>query len=147
MKRVAFLTISIVVFSVSAIYTARLGWPNAGHDVNTGSEIVITLDTSQVSERVWYGTASGDVTGNLTLQTLDVPPQLFRGTWSGTTRWQVGAGTSSFTAEMRGKINTYNGALNDVRKSDRRRKRGRPCVRSGAGHFGQSTPFCRDDTC
>jgi len=78
---------------------------------NAPSDVVINFDSRQVTERVWYGTASGGVTGNVTIEALNNPPQVFRGTWAGATRWQIVAGSDSFIAEMDGKINTYNGVL------------------------------------
>ena len=112
MKRTAILAVSILVFSILAVLVARSSWMQTRYDESRAPfDTVITFDTSQVTERVWYGSASGDVTGNVTLEALNDPPQLFHGTWAGTTRWQITAGSNSFTADMRGKINTYNGTM------------------------------------
>jgi hypothetical protein len=55
-------------------------------DTNAPSDVVVNFDTSLVTERVWYGTASGGVSGNVTIETLNNPPQVLRGTWAGATR-------------------------------------------------------------
>lgn len=85
--------------------------PGKAVEADAPEDVVISFDTSQVTERVWYGTASGGVTGDVTVETSTGAAQLFRGTWTGRTRWQIGAGSSSFVAEMGGKINSYNGVL------------------------------------
>lgn len=110
MKQLSFLALSFATIAICAFYLDRVGRTQS-RDAEAGAAIVINFDASQVTEGVWYGPASGDVTGNVTVESIDDPPELFRGTWSGRTRWQVAAGTSSFTSEMSGKINTYNGTM------------------------------------
>lgn len=113
MKKVKFLMLPFIALSVLSFGLVRSGWmrPRSSPDPNAGSDLIIAFDTRQVSERVWYGTTSGGINGDVTLEALNNPPQVFRGTWTGKTRWQIVAGSDSLVAEMDGKINTYNGVL------------------------------------
>jgi hypothetical protein len=112
MKRVKVLMLVFIALSVAAFCLVRVGlMQKKTIESNAPTDVVINFDTSLITESVWYGTASGGVTGNVTIEALNNPPQVLRGTWVGTTRWQVVAGNNSFVAEMQGKINSYNGVL------------------------------------
>jgi hypothetical protein len=112
MKRLKIAILIFIALSVSTFCMVRSGLMRMKTtEPNAPTDIVINFDTSQVTERVWYGTAAGGASGNVTIQALGDPPQVFRGTWAGATRWQIVAGNDSFVAEMEGKINTYNGVL------------------------------------
>ena len=112
MKRVIILTLFIIVISVSTFVVNRTVWMQSNEkNENAGSDLVINFNSSQVTENVWFGNTTGDVSGEVTLEALNNSPQIFRGTWAGGTRWQINAGSDSFIAQMNGKINTYNGVL------------------------------------
>jgi hypothetical protein len=112
MKRLKILTIVLVGLAVSVICLSGTGRMQTRNDsANAGSFAVIGFETAQVTERVWFGAASGDVSGEVTLEALNRSPQFLRGTWAGQTRWQIVAGENSFVAVMNGKINSYNGVL------------------------------------
>ena len=112
MKRRKFLTIVFIALLVAAFGLAQAGlMQKKAIEQNAPTDVVVNFDARQVTERVWYGAASGGASGNVTLEALNNPPQVFRGTWAGKTRWQIVAGNDSFIAEMEGKINTYNGVL------------------------------------
>lgn len=106
MKKIVFLFLVVMSLSV-AVWVAAY----ATDESNTPGDVVINFEAQQVSESVWEGPATGGAAGTATVEALNVPPALFKGTWAGVSRWQVVAGSGSFAAEMTGKINTYNGVL------------------------------------
>ncbi|MEZ5425231.1 MAG: hypothetical protein R2747_03095 [Pyrinomonadaceae bacterium] len=112
MKGIKIFTLLFIGLAFSAFFLIRSDRFHAGKsNAGTGSEIVVNFDTRQVSSSVWYGIATGDVSGNITLEAFENPPEIFRGTSSCKTRWHIVAGGNSFVAEMNGKINSYNGVL------------------------------------
>jgi hypothetical protein len=112
MKRIKILTLVLIALSLSAYGLVRSGWMQSRSDgAKAGADVIINFDAQQLTERVWSGPATGGVTGNVTIEALNNAPPIFRGTWSGVTRWQVVAGGNSFVAEMEGKINTFNGVM------------------------------------
>ena len=112
MKKVKILSIVLIALPVLTFGLARSGWMQGrSNPANSGSDVIIAFDARQLTGRVWEGTTSGDIAGNVTIEALTGEPQIFRGTWAGKTRWQIVAGGNSFVAELDGKINTYNGVM------------------------------------
>lgn len=109
MKRIKLL--AFVILALFVLTFALTGRSPNETEANVPTDVVIAFDSRQITERVWEGPATGGAAGTVTIEALNVPPALFKGTWAGATRWQVVAGANSFTAEMTGKINTYNGVL------------------------------------
>ncbi len=71
--------------------------------------INLTFDKSAVAPGVWEGTVSGDVEGTLTTVLVDLRE---RGpTWHVEFDWIIGAGDQSFTARLRGILNTQTGRV------------------------------------
>lgn len=112
MRRIKIIILVFIALSISAFCLARSGlMQRKTIESNAPADVIVNFDASLITERVWYGTTSGGASGNVTIEALNNPPQILRGTWVGVTRWQIVAGAGSFVAEMSGKINTFNGVL------------------------------------
>jgi len=79
--------------------------------IDSVSDVNINFNITPVAKSAWYGQTSGDVTGELTVDTRGQTPRAFRSAWAGTTRWKLVAGANTFTAQLNGKLNTLNGTL------------------------------------
>ena len=71
--------------------------------------VLLNFDKSLVGEGVWEGSVSGDVTGNLRteLTSLRVAGPI----WHVQFNWIIDAGPHSFTAHLKGTLNTLTGRV------------------------------------
>ena len=81
----------------------------APHAAQAASPYRVTFDKHSVGTGVWAGTTGGDADGQLTskLQSLEVTGSI----WHITVDWIVDAGDRSFTARLKGTLNTETGRV------------------------------------
>jgi hypothetical protein len=85
--------------------------PQTAQASTTGdmSPIRLQFDKQGGANGIWNGTVSGDVEGNLTTQLLSLTPvgPILNVSFA----WIVSAGTQSFTAVLKGTLNTLTGQV------------------------------------
>jgi hypothetical protein len=89
--------------------SVALPHPAFASAANEMSPLVIQFDKQGGANGIWTGTVSGDVEGNLTTQLLSA--QQSGPVLHVTFAWIISAGEHSFTADLKGTLNTLTGQV------------------------------------
>ncbi len=110
MKKIICIVLFAFTFAMFLSMTERIQLKSVASK-DSVSDVNINFNVMPVANSAWYGQISGDITGELTVDSRGQTPRAFRSVWAGTTRWKVVAGANTFTALLNGKLNTLNGTL------------------------------------